>query len=79
MAPVESNYFVCTLGQAAELNARNPHEFKTINEFLDEQNATIADRPAVGFPLPDSKDKSGEEWDYKVLCMYLERSIYKWD
>ncbi|MCJ1478685.1 hypothetical protein MMC13_007366 [Lambiella insularis] len=67
MARVEPNYFVCTLGQAAKVNAQNPHEFKTINEFLDEQSVAISNSPAVGFPLPKQSNKSLEEWDYKVL------------
>ena len=63
---VESNnYFVCTLGQAAELNATNPHSYKTITEFLEEKNATVPDDPAVGFPIVTYAQ---EQWDYEVLC-----------
>ena len=65
---VDQNYFVCTLGQAAELNAKRPHTFETINQFLDTQDATIPVAPAVGFPLPSLHDTGGRKWDYKILC-----------
>ncbi|MCJ1435793.1 hypothetical protein MMC27_005168 [Xylographa pallens] len=65
--PVEQNYFICTLGQAAQLNAKRPHAFETINQFLDAQNTYIPDAPAVGFPLPVLNDGSQGEWDYETL------------
>ncbi|MCJ1380709.1 hypothetical protein MMC17_003817 [Xylographa soralifera] len=65
--PVEQNYFICTLGQATELNAKHPHAFETINQFLDAQNANIPGEPAVGFPLPVLHDTGGREWDYEIL------------
>ena len=65
---VEQNYFTCTLGQAAELNAKCLYSFQTINQFLDAQNTKIPDAPAVGFPLPALLDTNGGEWDYEILC-----------
>ncbi|MCJ1400135.1 hypothetical protein MMC11_003339 [Xylographa trunciseda] len=64
---VDRNYFVCTLGQAAELNAKGRHAFENINQFLDAQNASLADEPAVGFPLPVAHGTNGGGWDYEIL------------
>ncbi|KAL8926702.1 MAG: hypothetical protein Q9208_002776 [Pyrenodesmia sp. 3 TL-2023] len=44
------NYFVCTLGQALEVNSSSPHPYGTINDLLDYQAEFIPDRLAVGFP-----------------------------
>ena len=65
-----TNYFVCTLGQAAVLNAEKPQSFKTINDFIDLQAQQRPLDPAVGFPIPP-KDKEKEkekekEWDYAI-------------
>ena len=63
---VDGNYFVCTLGQAAILNAKKPHSFKTINDFIDLQAREHPSSPAVGFPIP-SKDKGTDtEWSYAI-------------
>ena len=65
----ELNYFVCTLGQAAELNTKNPHKFKTINDFLALQAHDYPDEPAVGFPLPTTGG-TDQQWDYEVLSTF---------
>lgn len=52
MSPPNLNYFTCTLGQAVEVNSARPHEFETINDFLDVQASRYPDLPAVGFPRP---------------------------
>ena len=62
------NYFVCTLGQAAEMNLRRPHTFSTINQFLDQQNDQIPNAPAVGFPVPSQNSGQGQDWDHEILC-----------
>ncbi len=62
----ETNYFVCTLGQAASINAQRPHQFSNINEFLDKQAQAIPDAPAVGFPLPLRED-SCRQWGQKLI------------
>jgi hypothetical protein len=59
MDPKDSdrNYFVCTLGEAAEENKKHPHDFKTINELLDVQAQFEHQFPVIGFPMLD-KDGS---------------------
>ena len=59
---LDVNYFVCTLGQAAALNAKKPHSFKTVNEFIDHQARQYSTRPAVGFPVPPKNKKTDNEW-----------------
>ena len=66
----ELNYFVCTLGQAAELNAKNPHDFKTVNDLLALQAHDHPDEPAVGFPLPTT-GRNDLQWDYEVLSTFV--------
>lgn len=62
------NYFISTLGEAAECNAQTPHRFKTINQFLDQQSREIPLRPAVAFPVPHThRDQVGEEWGYDLF------------
>ncbi|KAF1953935.1 hypothetical protein CC80DRAFT_517873 [Byssothecium circinans] len=59
---MDTNYFACTLGQAAILHdGTKPH--RTISEFLSHQGKHHGDVPAIGFPLP----RREEVWDYKVL------------
>lgn len=74
-ASPEVNYFVCTLGQAASINHRNPHGFRTVNEFLDAQAQAIPNSPAVGFPTVPGQPKDKAEWDYLVLSAFVELDI----
>lgn len=60
---MQTNYFVCTLGQASAL-AANAKQYRTISEFLELQARHHAFLPAVGFPIPQPNQK---EWNYKVL------------
>ncbi|KAL9601196.1 MAG: hypothetical protein Q9219_002696 [cf. Caloplaca sp. 3 TL-2023] len=60
------NYFVCTLGQATEINQTNPHRYTTINEFVDHQADTIPDSLAVGFPMPSDR-RTDETWSSSIL------------
>lgn len=60
---MQTNYFVCTLGQASALSGR-PKPYRTIGEFLDLQAKHHAYLPAVGFPIPQQKQ---ETWTYHVL------------
>lgn len=63
-----TNYFICTLGEAAEFNAQTPHRFKTINELVDQQSREIPLRPAVAFPVPPiHRDQVWEEWGYNLF------------
>ncbi|KAI9844350.1 MAG: putative NRPS-like protein biosynthetic cluster [Sclerophora amabilis] len=59
------NYFICTLGQAAQINAREPHDFSTVNDFLDRQAQLIPNRPAVGFPKPSLN--SDGPWGHDIV------------
>lgn len=60
-----TNYFISTLGEAAECNAQAPHRFKTINQFVDQQAREIPLRPAVAFPVPPIQ--VGGEWGYDLF------------
>ena len=61
----DTTYFTCTLGQAAGLNARSPHEFETITQFIDYQGRACSKAPAVGLPIPSEGED--EEWRYVVF------------
>lgn len=63
----QTNYFVCTLGQAALINAIHPRPQLSVNEFIDEQAARIPDLPAVGFALPSRGGARDESWSYRAL------------
>lgn len=67
----ELNYFVCTLGNAAKINAQNPHVFKTVNDFVDFQARVIPQVPAVGFPIPPDSKTDGPEWHQRILSMCM--------
>ena len=64
-----TNYFVCTLGQAALVNRANPPAQLTISAFIDKQAASIPDAPAVGFVLPPRAGAPNEDWSSRVLSM----------
>ena len=70
---VDVNYFVCTLGQAAALNAETPHSFETVNEFIDHHAHQYPSRPAFGFPIPPKDKETGGEWNYAV---YSKSSLH---
>ncbi|OJD35009.1 acetyl-synthetase-like protein [Diplodia corticola] len=57
---MDLNYFVCTLGQAASLDAPKSR-FNDINEFIDLLACSVGDKPAVGFfePISDQSASSG--------------------
>jgi acyl-coenzyme A synthetase/AMP-(fatty) acid ligase len=60
---MQSNYFVCTLGQAAELQSR-AKPYRNISEFIRQQSQHHPLLPAVGFPIPQPDQT---QWGYKVL------------
>ncbi|KAH7401932.1 hypothetical protein DE146DRAFT_692008 [Phaeosphaeria sp. MPI-PUGE-AT-0046c] len=60
---MQTNYFVCTLGQAAALSS-TPKPYRTVSEFVELQAQRHAFLPAVGFPVPQPGQES---WQYKVL------------
>ncbi|KAI4230808.1 MAG: hypothetical protein LQ349_006014, partial [Xanthoria aureola] len=57
----DTNYFVCTLGQAVGVNQTSPPRFETVTEFLDHQAQVVPNAPAVGFPIPARSDH--KSWD----------------
>lgn len=59
---MDTNYFVCTLGQASVLNA-TPNPYRTINHLLEHQSSKCGSKLAVGFPLPQTHD----EWEFELL------------
>ena len=71
-AGAEVNYFVCTLGQAAGINQKNPHSFQTISEFLDVQAQAVPHNPAVGFPTLSGQQKGEAEWNHQVFSASIE-------
>jgi hypothetical protein len=48
------NYFVCTLGEALEVQQKSSHSYQTINDFFNLQKDSNPDVPAVAFPVPGS-------------------------
>lgn len=45
---MDTNYFVCTLGQAATLT-KEKKPYTNVNDFIDLQAQRVGDKPAVGF------------------------------
>ena len=62
-----TNYFVCTLGQAAGLGAKRLDSYGTINDFFDHQCKQSPHAPAAGFPAPS---KDGGEWTYQMFSKW---------
>ena len=59
MADLKPNYFVCTLGQAAEAGLCQDKRYTTVIDFLDHQARALPDLPAVAFPAPSLSDPWG--------------------
>jgi len=59
---MDTNYFVCTLGQAATLQD-GPKQYRTISEFISQQSEHCGSKLAVGFAIP----RSGCDWDREVF------------
>ena len=65
----DNNYFVCTLGQAAQqlsLSGDDIFDFRTVNEFVDRQATRVPKLPAVGFPIPQQIGL----WQTQVFCEF---------
>ncbi|KAF2134248.1 thioester reductase [Dothidotthia symphoricarpi CBS 119687] len=58
-----TNYFVCTLGQAATIHEQ-PKSYSTVSELVDHQAQYHPYLPAVGFPIPHPNQ---DEWAHEVL------------
>jgi hypothetical protein len=63
------NYFVCTLGQAAEAATARSKGAPTVNDLLDFKADHDASKLAVGFPVPPEQTSDGEAWDFISFCM----------
>ena len=61
---MDLNYFVCTLGQAAEGGLSKNKPYNTINEFLDHLAHLHPKKPAVAFPSFDPPDLA---WGHAFL------------
>ncbi len=61
---MDTNYFVCTLGQAAALK-KEKHAFRNISQFIERQANRSGDKPAVGFLKPRTADS--QIWDHHIL------------
>ena len=70
-----TNYFVCTLGQAALVNRVDPPAQLTISAFIDKQAASIPEVPAVGFALPPRAGVPNEDWSSRVLSMCWAQTV----
>lgn len=60
MAGLTTYYFVCTLGEAAEL--RSDKSYTTVIDLVEQQAYSNPDLPAFAFPVPGS----GTEWDPQI-------------
>lgn len=67
----DTNYFVCTLGEAASIKSGNLPAYKTINDFLDYQAQQLSDFPAVAFPIPSHDQVGSEEWESSVFSILV--------
>jgi hypothetical protein len=65
---VATNYFTCTLGEAAELGPNQSPKYATINSLIDGQNISNPKLPAVAFPVPG---QDGTEWDYLIFSSFI--------
>lgn len=68
---IDTNYFVCTLGQATVIN-KDQNPVDNINDFIDHQGQNKANLPAVGFPLPGNEGST--EWTHQL---YTFQDIWK--
>ena len=73
---VNLNYFVCTLGEAAEINTQNPRSWRTVNDFIDHQAEKFPKRPAVGFPISSHATKKDSGWGFVVYSMEISKLHY---
>lgn len=61
----DTNYFVCTLGQASTLHCKgNAKSYRNISDFVSQQADHHPLLPAIGFPIPHSDP---QKWKWKVL------------
>lgn len=58
-----TNYFSCTLGEAASIKEKHPTDFRTVGNLIEFQALNHPEEYAVGFPEPDTK---GGVWDSRL-------------
>lgn len=77
---VTTNYFVCTLGEAAARNVGNhpPRRFQTVNSLVDIQAEEAPNRPAVAFPVPVRDRERAEEWGDNIFSAWVENTGQLW-
>lgn len=68
MAKLDTNYFVCTLGQAAQLTNQSQHQFETVSDLIDSQAREFPDVPAIGFPIPSETGK----WAQRIFSQWTK-------
>jgi hypothetical protein len=62
------NYFVCTLGEAAELKNDKSTTYTTVNDLIDRKVCSSPDLPALAFPLPSV---DGEVWGSQIYSEFV--------
>ncbi|KAL9112859.1 MAG: hypothetical protein Q9227_002936 [Pyrenula ochraceoflavens] len=73
MKATDTNYFVCTLGEAAHLQeTEGVKSFETIVDLLDQQAKSIPNAPAIGFPALSDSDHSSQSFWGKPFLTFAE-------
>ncbi|GME65034.1 uncharacterized protein K452DRAFT_318826 [Neofusicoccum parvum] len=67
---MDTNYFTCTLGQAARLGSGR-RAVSNVNEFVDLQAQLVPEKPAVGFFAPPGDRRL--PWGHRVLSFSAVR------
>ncbi|KAL1618254.1 putative NRPS-like protein biosynthetic cluster [Neofusicoccum ribis] len=67
---MDTNYFTCTLGQAARLSSGR-RAVSNVNEFVDLQAQLVPEKPAVGFFAPPGDRRL--PWGHRVLSFSAVR------
>ncbi|QDS75794.1 putative secondary metabolism biosynthetic enzyme [Venturia effusa] len=59
MAQLNCNYFICTLGEAAELQGPSGTSYTTVTHLVEQQAHANPDLPAFAFPRPETSTPWG--------------------
>lgn len=70
----DPTYFTCTLGEAQIFNSKTPHQYETINDFIEYHYHHNPDLPAFCFPEvldkpPQDGDPSCGEFSFAFLIL----------
>lgn len=63
------HFFTATLGEAAAVNLKQPHNIQTIPQLLDVLARDYPQEPAVGMGSPGKAGDEDAEWGADVYCM----------